>query len=287
MGKIIPEQEHANAGRPKQPLVPRRAKRAQAQRLKIDRNVAGSLRCVKRKGNAMLCADGAHGRRILHCAAYVGAMGKNAEPRVGANERQQIRRVKLPFGIAGDAVKFHAGKLQKRAHYGVVFHRAYNAVIPRVQKALKNEVQPGGCAGGQNYVRGLFREGKQPCEAFPEAQRHKPRILRGAINGAVDGCTDGIHVAFHAGAYAFGFWERGCCVVEINRLHGSMLSFSSQDEHSTAGHKCHIDIYDIVNLKGSKICWKSVCGNWKPLRPPRNTAALHVRRNGCTSHNPP
>ena len=42
------------------------SKRAQAQRLKIDRNVAGSLRRVKRKGNAMLCADGAHGRRILH-----------------------------------------------------------------------------------------------------------------------------------------------------------------------------------------------------------------------------
>ena len=227
VGEIIPQQQRADAGRAEQPLVPGHAERAQVQRLKIDRDMPGSLRCVERKGDPVFRADGADGGSILHRAAHVGTVRHDAEACVRPDQRQHCGRVKSAFAIAGDAVEFHAGKLQKRAHHGVMLHGTHKAVIPGAQETLEDKVQPRRCAGGEDHMRGLFREGKQPRKAFPQAQRHKPRILCGAIDGTVDRRADGIHIFFHACADPGGLWERGRGVIEIDRLHKPGAPFLS------------------------------------------------------------
>ena len=112
------------------------------------------------------CADQANGLRSLHRAAYVGSMRNEAEPRIRADQRRNGSGVKQAVRIAWDAVEFYAGELEKRAHDGVVLHRAYQAVIPGPQVAFQNQVQPRRCARSQDYMRRLFGKSKKAGEAF-------------------------------------------------------------------------------------------------------------------------
>ena len=65
----------------------------QPKSLKLHRQVARRLGGVQAKGHAVLPADPPHGRRVLHHAGHIGAVGHHQEAGIFPDPRRDIRRI--------------------------------------------------------------------------------------------------------------------------------------------------------------------------------------------------
>ena len=234
-GKLVRQQQRADAARAEQTLVPRHGQRRKAERRKVDGIVSCRLRAVQQEKASVPRAGRPDGGRILHTAADVGRMRQHNKARVGPEQALERAMLQKALAVAGDAVEFHAPELLQRPHDSVVLHPADDAVIAGPQQALDDQIQAERRARCQNDMRRRLREPEQPRKRLAQGQRLQPGLLRAAVDGAIDRRAHTVEVALHAVADPGGLRERRRGVVEIDALQDRIPLFFGSSEAGLCG----------------------------------------------------
>ena len=226
-GKLVRQQQRADAARAEQTLVPRHGQRRKAERRKVDGIVSGRLRTVQQEKASVPRAGRPDGGRILHTAADVGRMRQHNKARVGPEQALERAMLQKALAVAGNAVKFHAPELLQRPHDGVVLHPADDAVVAGAQEPLDDEIQAERRARCQDDMGRRLREPEQPRKRLAQGQRLQPGLLRAAVDGAIDRRADAVEILLHAVADPGRLRERRRSVVEIDALQNRTPLFCS------------------------------------------------------------